>query len=261
MSRYCGPLDTYPKMWYNAWMSKYLLGVVLALSISCATLLLPTLPETVFPSVGIIVYNDGESWCSAWSINDHGYWVTAAHCVSTDSPMTMGGQRVKARKVFGGVDLAVLNGPSAPALALSRTTPRIGDDVYIVGWSKTPWLIPFFEKIARLDVINPGDTWERNMVITGGIGPGASGSPVLNTSGEVVSVVQGGFHTPPIILGVPFDVMWDVLHIYTPTPGTLTETTGEDCSFGWVPFSNRCDDSPTVGTDIDGLSSDPKWVW
>jgi len=163
----------------------------------------------------------------------------------------MNGQWVNTRKVFPEVDLAVLNGPSAPHLTLSRVAPKPGDDVLVVGWSRAPWLLPFWGKVALPEAVNPGPHWESSMVLTHSIGPGASGAPVLNTRGEVVSVVQGGFHTPPLNLGVPFEVLWDTLRVYTPTPGTGTEGTGFDWTPDWLPFSNSGDDSTTDGADPD----------
>jgi hypothetical protein len=229
---------------------RYLLALALLLPLSCATLP-PTRAELFFPSINLVISGKGKSWCSAWSINEVGRWVTAAHCAKDGADLVMDGMKVTIRKRFPEHDLVVLNGPSAPALPLSRRSPKAGDEVYVLGYNPTPWLIPFFERIQRLDVPNSGPIWDRNMVISGSPGGGTSGSPILNTHGEVVSMVQGGFHVPPVSLGVTYDVMWEVLRVYTPTPGTRAETTGEDCSFRWLPFTDRCDDSVTGRADVD----------
>ena len=234
-----------------------LLAVLISLSFSCASLGFS--PERALPSVARLVINS-QAWCQAFSINE-GIWVTAAHCTPEGSTLHIGLTAVTVKEIHPSLDIAILEGPPAPALHLSREPPRVGDDVYVLVVSPTIAAI-YFGRISRLEIASGLPDWPNSMLIQDGGGPGSSGAPILSEKGLVVSMVQGGYrqpYSPNLALGTPFTTLWDILRPYTPIPGA--ERAGEDATSSWPSPSHLGDDSFTLWTDVEGLSSSPRRVW
>ncbi len=135
--------------------------------------------------------------CTTFSINEKAkMWGTAAHCVAQESEEGQG----EVRDVFIGdkpttlmfadiaLDVAVLRAEvSAPAIPLGAR-PVVGDAVRVYGYmwgAYSPTI--FFGRIANLNA--PGGR-QHYMIMDMRVGGGHSGSPILDVSGHVVSVMQ-----------------------------------------------------------------------
>lgn len=172
---------------------------------------------------------DGRNGCTVTSINEQKHlWLTAAHCVDTSGDVDDLGEPkpvVRAIKgeaihnvVFDKVhDLAIVQTTtvSAPAVKLATHPPTVpvpgSDDqnslVYVVGY---PFGFPFQVNVrgyaaALSGVLNDEDTQAYALFnLTGA--PGNSGSAILNSRGEVVSVLQVGWGRSwsPVVGGIVF---------------------------------------------------------
>jgi S1-C subfamily serine protease len=174
-------------------MLKKLIAVALALVIAVPAFAFSV--DKVSKSVLPITY-DGHNGCTATSINQRlGYWLTAAHCIPKDEPSTVvaiGGKPITIVDHDEVLDLAVVQGPRAKALRLQPFPPSIGEKVYVfghpVGYS-TPQLFQGYVASIFLPF-----TWDgieyRWMMFDMTVCGGNSGSAVLNSHHEIVSVVQ-----------------------------------------------------------------------
>ncbi len=155
--------------------------------------------------------------CSTASIDEtRRYWLTAAHCVPLGEKEYVNGEEVTVvmRDVINDVAVFSTQRVSAPALKLATRPVTYGDDIRIVGHPfGFPDAIITFGKVS-----NPSSKWTEEkpydvpyMFINVAGAPGNSGSAVVNSKGEVVSVVQitfcgrGGFC--PVLGGATFEVL------------------------------------------------------
>lgn len=131
--------------------------------------------------------------CTATSINsDKHYWLTAAHCVV--NPEIYVANR-HADVVFSDAeaDLAVLHteGYSLPSLKLRGSRPAVEQPILMVGHPVgLPQVQVFHGRISSLrTVMEDGDYMMFDMTACGG----NSGSAVVDSNDQVVSVLQIGF--------------------------------------------------------------------
>ena len=131
--------------------------------------------------------------CTTTSINQQqGYWLTAAHCI--DEEVFIEGERVNVIYKDQVLDLAVLRGKRAPALKLAKESLKQGDRVWMLGHPlghEAPQL--FRGYVSHPDSI--GYMW-----FDMGVCGGNSGSSVVNTNNEIVSVMQVGYGRPCTVL-------------------------------------------------------------
>jgi hypothetical protein len=179
-------------------LAAFVLGAVLALAPA-------TIPTASIQPLQIANTEGGDdrTICTAFSINEQAkYWATAAHCVLQDDDeghthvrqVRMGNLPVTVMHVNALLDIAVMRaGVSAPAIKLGAR-PVIGDPIRVYGYmwgAFTPTL--FNGTIAALNIEADGAHYTLfDMRVAGG----HSGSPILDASGAVVSVMQigaGGF--------------------------------------------------------------------
>ena len=138
--------------------------------------------------------------CTATSINaEHHLWLTAAHCVELDE--MAGGVRY----INGDLAAVVITNKEAdiaivrtervfsPALKMAKVGPEYGDPLKVVGHPlgmNMPILTFGFVAVPKLHV----DELNRDFMLYSVVGaPGNSGSAVLNSKDEVVSILQIGF--------------------------------------------------------------------
>lgn len=150
--------------------------------------------------------------CGAVSINEKDHlWLTAFHCIEDDAEHYILGDRLTPVVKDTVNDIAIVKTPyvSAPAVKLADTAPAVGDVIYTIAFPlgiQYPLLIS--GAIANPYTERPND---HPYIITQlAVAPGASGSPIFNTDGRIISVVQRGFqpHTySPMGAGVTFDKM------------------------------------------------------
>jgi hypothetical protein len=169
-------------------------------------------PLTIFESVdeeGIAVYRN---ICTAVSINEIEHiWLTAAHCVLTEVEGEMGIE-MGLRQVFigtgimsisapatvlevnGDTDLAVLQTPDFYVVGVKfGKQPKMGQEILVAGH---PFGYPDIF-LTRGYIANPSALldpgYRRKMIFDVAGAPGNSGSPVFNTRGELVSILQIGW--------------------------------------------------------------------
>jgi serine protease Do len=155
----------------------------------------PISPTSPFASAALIRLSAAKvAKGTAFSMNDHGVWLTArsvvAGCARPMIAVTEGwGAPAKLRVIDG--DTAVLTTDAgAPSLPLARTTPRSGDSGFLPGFSGGgPG-----EAAALFLGQGPGRdrlSWAEIGRTDGLKGPlsGLAGAPVLNAAGEVAGMV------------------------------------------------------------------------
>src|SRR3990167_7965363 len=166
--------------------------------------------------VRIVVDGGLTNICTVSSINEQKhYWLTAQHCVD-DRTLTYfidGDQGIVVmRDVLN--DLAILHTESAtaPELKLAPKGPTYADSIYVAGhpfgWPEP--LLTIGTVASPVNQFTDEEGWDRPFMILQLVGaPGNSGSPVVNTSNEVVSVVQIGWGRSfsPIMGGVVYDTL------------------------------------------------------
>ena len=140
--------------------------------------------------------SDGHAFCTAFSINaKEKLWATARHCAAFaqqhDLDVTIDGYWALPIYVSPDNDLAVFqSGAKGVPLTLSAYAPEVGDKVLVSGY---PWGLPVL-------VETRGTVAVRFIVVMGSgasdildiaVAPGNSGSPVLNSQGQVIGVLWG----------------------------------------------------------------------
>ena len=151
--------------------------------------------------------------CTVSSINAALHlWLTAAHCV-LDEQLSDYGEEPRAPRPTQGltiegklafivktdtvIDLAILFTPdlALPALRLARKGPFWEDTIRVIGH---PFGYPSVTIVAGT-VSNPDAEFVQAgfapsyMFVTAPVAPGNSGSPIVNSRGEIVSVLQIGW--------------------------------------------------------------------
>lgn len=132
--------------------------------------------------------------CGAVSINEkEHYWLTANHCLEDTDASYIRGEKVTHVMRDPTNDLAIVKTPtvSAPSVKLAAEAPKLADVVYTISY---PLMMPvplFFKGI----ITNARFEYDKFVYVVYQIpvAPGASGAPVFNEAGELVSVTQRGF--------------------------------------------------------------------
>lgn len=148
--------------------------------------------------------------CTAFSV-DHalGQFVTAGHCAR--GPVLVGSTRLDVIALDEAADIALLQAREGglPALKLG-SQPRTGDATLSVGYplsSPNPMLVPSMYQ-GQFDAWSDGNNFA---VFSGNPMPGMSGGPIVNTRGEVVSVVLGGGNPSQVYQNVGFGTQYQAL--------------------------------------------------
>lgn len=130
----------------------------------------------------------GTGHCTGFSV-DKGkrLYSTTAHCLG--SRMRIDDQDVMPIVAdYDGDILIVQGGNRRPALRLGQR-PYIGQDVFPIGYGKSsPYPLVFAANFQYM-----GDPWNQggnHFVLNVGLIPGMSGGPIVDSRGEVVSVVS-----------------------------------------------------------------------
>lgn len=172
----------------------YLLLLVLALDASGCTTLVVEAPR---PEHDVAVARldsikaDGDGYsCTAWKVAD-GFAVTAGHCCEDKAAFQLAGARrgvseaTAPRVAPDPIDACELIGSiTGEVLRLADSEPTLGALVWIEGY-------PVGEYVLSEGTWSGVDADGDAVVTAPGIGPGASGSPVLDGAGRVVGMVFG----------------------------------------------------------------------
>jgi hypothetical protein len=133
--------------------------------------------------------------CSAGKISNRGFWLTAAHCLASDETRYVDGHEALIVSVDRTEDLGILYVPTAPGTPLKLATHSAGwyDELETAGYS-FGFYAPFYFRghVARPTFVFP-DRPQTYVIWDMPCAGGQSGSPVLDASGKLVSVLQIGF--------------------------------------------------------------------
>ena len=164
----------------------------------------------------------GETFCTAFSINERiGMWVTAAHCASQIQLEPFGTSTIMGKGVWviaigmPTSDTAVIqSGAHAPALHLSRRAIQVDDEITVIGYPYGLARIVTRGTVGAVSipVIHPDtDYFMTSDVLVITVAPGNSGSPVLNTNGDVVGLLWGSFRGTAHCLSIPLEALTRVI--------------------------------------------------
>ena len=153
--------------------------------------------------------------CTVSSINERKhYWITAHHCVE-DRNLTYFIDNdvvtVEMRDVRN--DLAILSTATAyaPALKLAKKGPTFGDKVTVAGYPLGfgPLLTQGFVANPSLQITDEKPYDRPFMFVQAAGAPGNSGSPIVNSHNELVSVLQISFGRTfgPIMGGATYEIL------------------------------------------------------
>lgn len=161
--------------------------------------------------VRIAVQFDGKPGsCSAFSVDERGWFVTAHHCAS--GSVRIGDVPLTFLLTDPENDLALLETARGglPALKLGRP-PKVGDATFATGYplsSPSPMVLPSMYQGVF-------DAWARGerpaAIFIGNTIPGMSGGPIVDTSGEVIGVVLGGGNPSQVYQNVGFGAPYAAL--------------------------------------------------
>lgn len=176
---------------------------LVSLLLAIALLILPTTAmagrpsQRVYGAVLPITFN-GRNVCTATKINaKRDLWLTAAHCIAKEGEdMRIGGVPVLVHDITVALDMAVLfvPGVKAATLKLARHRPEVGSHVRMVGHPNGYGDVQFFQGyVSSLNTVLDGEPFMMFGMLACG---GNSGSAVLNSRNEVVSVLQIGHGRP-----------------------------------------------------------------
>lgn len=158
--------------------------------------------EKLRDSIVSIETKDGR--CSGFVIDDaRDFVLAAAHCDGDELYVDMSPAKVRAKDVKNDIMVLFVEGIDRPALTMAARNPRVGDEVasYGFGWGLER---PFFRvaHVSDVKTVLPGVEGGPFIVVDAAFVPGQSGCPVVNTRGEVVSVVQLGSANVGLGVGV-----------------------------------------------------------
>lgn len=163
-----------------------------------------TVHATTFPYASIralqmvAVYEDGSAKllniCTAFSIGEK-LWMTKAHCLEGEWTVYIDGEPILHKIVDPLHDLAIFRTQvaNAPALKIATVAPEAGDDIVMLGHPLGIYAtVPTFGRVSIPEWREPGFEFPYMLIQLVGA-PGNSGSPILNSRMEVVSVLEWGW--------------------------------------------------------------------
>jgi S1-C subfamily serine protease len=209
------------------------LGLIVALiaPAPAAALSPQEIVQKASPSVAHLSIRDAsgeeESSGSGFVITEDGWIVTNFHVVDGAEHMVAvfpGNREVEivgSRLFDEHNDLAVLQLKAGryPAIPLAKTAARQGDEIVVIG---SPLGLGSSVSTGIVSAVRENGTVTRTdqdgeeswgLQITAGIAPGSSGSPILNSHGEVVGIAVGEYEGSPLYFGVLVDRLhWLLKH-------------------------------------------------
>jgi len=178
----------------GASMKRFLTALVLCLILAAPSFAGWTrVAESVQPLQAMSDAGELRNICTTTSINRaNGYWLTAAHCVN--APTFIQGEETVVVARDTELDIAVLHTPTVrvKALRLQRTQPKRGQRILMVGHPLGLSTQLFQGHISALSTNLPGSAKPYMMFDMTACG-GNSGSSVVNSQDEIVSILQVGF--------------------------------------------------------------------
>jgi len=191
-------------------------------SIACAAPNWVDISAKVIQSLSILTVNVnqdnvvGYGDCTAFSINQaHHFYLTAAHCNGVD--MRLGGYPVQIMLIDELKDLLVLQVPQLdqPILKLATKPVKMGQEVAAYGF-EYGWPEPFIKHglVGVPHLVNKTFGNRDLTMFNFSDIVGMSGGPVVDTKGNVVSIVQQANRDGQASIGADLDTLRKVVGIY-----------------------------------------------
>jgi hypothetical protein len=166
----------------------------------------------------VVTINSGDGYCSAFSVNEEkGFFLTADHCLDAD--MSINDQKVDILATNGIVDLALIHADvHDPALTLGEQPPQ-DSEVTLIGHVKKN---PVFFTLNILGVTQPNEDAPFLFLFGGSLHAvgGMSGGPIVDSKGQVVSVILG-------YVGEDTNIAGDTLGVFYPAMVTAYKVVDE----------------------------------
>jgi S1-C subfamily serine protease len=196
-------------------MLKNLVLAMLSVSLTAP----PTVPEIVLLKLnGLVRVSDNKGYFGL-GFNVDGLYVTAQHVVENgheffiESLAPLQG-KIKATPTWKSknLDLAYLAAAQHPlgseTFKIAKTRPSQGDPIYFLCWA--PLAGDMDNRYETNSPVVVSGTWggvNKYIAVMAWAGPGCSGSPILNSDGDVVGILVGsriwGEHMAPLTMGTP----------------------------------------------------------
>jgi len=180
------------------------------------------------------IQKQGHTFCTVFSINeDQGYFATAGHCAlnvlqnNVNGLVTILGSPATVEMISFNYDVAVFHADvHVPALKLAKQTvercdPKKPAECEIISIQGFPYSLPGLITVTgrmaarNIPILHPSykvvmysDILD---ITTAG---GNSGSPVMNSNGDVIGILWGGFVDKPLSLSIPLDYVKAALRGY-----------------------------------------------
>lgn len=195
---------------------------VLSLVLALYLLLTPT---PVILGIQPISTEGGQGFCTSFSVNQQKrMYVTAAHCVDDQNPDLPEGyifsQRFTIKKFDRDLDIAVVQGAiGAPEMQVSLTQPEKDDYAWVYGFSHGEELPTEYYGVYK-NLVMLFDRETHKFQVASGfelqIEKGQSGSPIMDSEGNVISVAQSTFPDLGMGCGPPYVTFYDFVREYLP---------------------------------------------
>lgn len=145
------------------------------------------------------------------------YWLTAHHCleVAPLKNLLIDGKEVELVKDDKDGDIAVLKSDAKGLeLGIAEKEPNFGDEVKLTSYMGGVEFPTYFEgKVANPSALIPSLNSRTFMILNIAVASGASGSPIVNSDGKLVSIAIMEFLTvsqgaiSPLGGGVPYQTL------------------------------------------------------
>jgi V8-like Glu-specific endopeptidase len=184
------------------------LAFALLLALAIPSFGSPAVPAALRP-LQVEVFSESEqeasikaTICTTTSINTRlGLWLTANHCI-VHGPTFVDNMPTVVLFASEESDLAILHTPGLqgiPALAMATEPPVLGQPVHIFGYPMgfaEPQYFSGFVSSLDTHVYARGEEYGHKLMFNMTVCGGSSGSAVLNSRNEVISVLQIGVGSP-----------------------------------------------------------------
>ena len=174
---------------------KKFLALLLVLSLSLPAQAQPTVINQVLKSVVQVLSYQGErntSFCTGVVVGiDRA--ITARHCISDAESFTVDGQPSRVLKLENELALISIQVGSKSIIDVRKESVQIGDTIRTFGYAWGDMTI------LKRDIAAKAND---DIIMDGGLAPGMSGGPVVDSNGKLAGINQGTTTVTSIACGV-----------------------------------------------------------